>query len=736
MRLSLQRLSLANSVLVILLFVACVMVVLSRDSERIAHAASTECRVVLALDNSRSVGDDHWITYKNQVNSLFGFDAIKDFKDHGITDLRIAFWTFSHIDDGTNFNRYHYDYVREDGTDGNLQQQFQSYLNNSTKLDGGYTNYAQGFAYDVTGTNPLTMVPNSNSDIARIAHGNGDPDVIGLITDGAPNHPGTLDGNDSAISAAYQARQKYPNTKFFAGFINPNSDPIPILSRSINGSPTPPSPSNVGPIQITSGSSSLSAFLIEGIKRACGGTTTTPSGYSLVPSIQASPLQLDSGQSTSLELKVDNPSPNDKSNPTNWKVVRLTVPPSGNTTKLTNYGTPPYHDGGSCNWLQDQVTGVAKKTDIICEENIGMSSTQPQSFDQGYTPLKTYPSIMVSGDPGTQVCYVLVLAKPTQNATPVDRYSPGTCVTIREPKDPAFVQITGGDLRVGRNFSGTTGATGTEQVLARTILGSDSKTYGSWVEYGIIAPGPVNMIASLSDYSQGSRDSWSCKPERPNKLTFANTASTCGNFGNEDEVGYIPNVAGPFTEGTSQSISGSVPVPSNTGLYSSGGDLTITGGTVAKGKTVIIKALGTVTISGDIQYADGYSNIADIPQLVIVANNIVIGKNVNQVSAWLIANGTDGKISTCNDSGAGNIYMGNLSKGVCNSGQALKIDGPVMAKHLYLRRTFGAGSNGTPAEIINLPGTAYLWACSWADCENTHNGSLQTTFTTELPPYF
>jgi hypothetical protein len=89
-------------------------------------------------------------------------------------------------------------------------------------------------------------------------------------------------------------------------------------------------------------------------------------------------------------------------------------------------------------------------------------------------------------------------------------------------------------------------------------------------------------------------------------------------------------------------------------------------------------------------------------------------------------NADDGRVNTCN-------YAPNLTIADCN--QLLRIDGPIMAQHLRLRRTAGVGPGGAagdPAEIINLPADAYLWAQS----AGGNDGRALTTFTTELPPYF
>ena len=150
-----------------------------------------------------------------------------------------------------------------------------------------------------------------------------------------------------------------------------------------------------------------------------------------------------------------------------------------------------------------------------------------------------------------------------------------------------------------------------------------------------------------------------------------------------------------------------------------------------------------VTITSNIEYANGpFTNVSQIPQLVIIADNITIAAGVTRVDAWLIAKndttaagvsrGAYGAIATCDQqsgssgsngmaqwlatpNGSGTNYTASnnsrLTIGHCTS--QLRINGPVIASKLYLRRTAGSGpaaDSGTPAEIISLRPDAYLWA--------------------------
>jgi hypothetical protein len=152
---------------------------------------------------------------------------------------------------------------------------------------------------------------------------------------------------------------------------------------------------------------------------------------------------------------------------------------------------------------------------------------------------------------------------------------------------------------------------------------------------------------------------------------------------------------------------------------------------VPKGKWLIINASGaTVTIKDNIQYTDDVlSTAADIPQVIIIADQINIQGNVGRVDAWLVARGTHGTINTCSDVPIGN----KLTAGVCSN--ELLVNGPVISEKLYLYRTGGSGgatTAGVAAEKFNLRPDAYLWATEWM----ASSGRLQTVYSRELPPRF
>lgn len=161
------------------------------------------------------------------------------------------------------------------------------------------------------------------------------------------------------------------------------------------------------------------------------------------------------------------------------------------------------------------------------------------------------------------------------------------------------------------------------------------------------------------------------------------------------------------------------------------GNLTLNASTLGPNKTVILKVTGTVTIAGNQYYNPNnngakFKDASQLPQLVIIANKIIINNAVTNVDAWLVAKGTDGTVQTCEYTGAQTINT-------CNN--RLTVNGPIMANHLRLLRTAGSGitsASNEPAEVLNLRSDSYLWA----NARSVSSGRIQTVNTIELPPRF
>ncbi|MCL1839634.1 hypothetical protein FWF89_01355 [Candidatus Saccharibacteria bacterium] len=164
--------------------------------------------------------------------------------------------------------------------------------------------------------------------------------------------------------------------------------------------------------------------------------------------------------------------------------------------------------------------------------------------------------------------------------------------------------------------------------------------------------------------------------------------------------------------------------------------------------TTVYDISGTLTIDGNLVYGnvsgtgcipETYESIAQLPQYIIFAGDVIVTSRVTNIDAWLIVgkNGTgSGKINTCGriDVNSSNlISFSDLTSTICN--RTLTINGPVFANELILNRTAGAGIGSesiVPAEIFNLRADTFLWAYNQAQ----RFSQAVTTYTRELAPRY
>lgn len=423
---------------------------------------------------------------------------------------------------------------------------------------------------------------------------------------------------------------------------------------------------------------------------------------------------------TGLSASVRNDGPT-SSNPAQYQVVRFlvkggdgaTIGPAGNR----NLAWPP------CSSLLGM--GLFNQGSIDTSKCTSLASGTGTVFSVGTRPITVPPDDISSLNAvvGDLICY-MTFVQPYRHDSANTAYSRPFCLKLsKQPK----VQLWGGDVRSGGDVA-----------TSRTLVGS--ALHGSWAEYAILAR---NRIASASGGALSADSGGRTDPDynggsgrgHYNKITFANTSSPYGSYAS------IPQSAIPssslLTVPTSSplaSSSSSIADLSTGDRQWRAGNLTITGGTVS-GKSIIINSTGTVTISGDIAYAPGpYSSTRDLPQLIIKAKKIIINANVKNVDAWLIAQDSgNGYLSTCGDSFNPAVnWLANLNSTTCT--EQLRINGPIIADRLYLRRTHGGGrpDYGVPSEVLNLRPDASLWASGAA----SKSSLIKTKYLIELPPRF
>ncbi len=145
---------------------------------------------------------------------------------------------------------------------------------------------------------------------------------------------------------------------------------------------------------------------------------------------------------------------------------------------------------------------------------------------------------------------------------------------------------------------------------------------------------------------------------------------------------------------------------------------------------------------------------ANIPQVILIADEIVIGESVRNVDAWLIADNID----TCGVDWHNNAFNNTTNKiNVTNCNRQLQVNGPVITRNLKLNRTHGGGGNSlyiidypryygyigaeystnasnkrhlsSPAEIFTISPEVYFWTYA----EGTRFSQAATTYQRELP---
>ena len=437
-----------------------------------------------------------------------------------------------------------------------------------------------------------------------------------------------------------------------------------------------------------------------------------PKDYNLVPSVTTSVTSsVEAGSPISVNPLVTRTG-SAPSRDTAWQLSTFSVPPTGTIPSTgDNTNTPAQHYGNN-------TTSIATGSTVFSLT----ANRLPQS------------ALTVPDQPvGTRVCYALSV-RPYNHlvSTATWRHSVPVCLVIsKKPK----VQILGNDLVV-RTTAANVKSNIKTSFSIKTVDGS-LNTYGSWGEYGVLASGTIFGIGSGSGYAGGYPNAITCKA---NMLTFTNaTTGPCDTstaFGGYVASGTLGAISSRFpTSGTV--LTGAQTLGSLKGYYSAVTDISVSGGTeIAAKQWIVINApTSTVTITGNISYTTSrLTSATDIPQVVIIAKNIIVANSVENIDAWLMAVGTgvDGRINTCGTGGTV-TETSPLSSTVCD--KKLTVNGPILANKLILRRTAGAGvgvESGNPAEVFNLRPDAYLWLMA----RDQTAGRIQTVYTQELPPRF
>lgn len=699
-----------------LIFVALLVLVVALiglffdKTKTVAQTDDKICNVILIVDRSGSIGRQMDF-YKSQIQILFEGPPSPNERALGIYDanIKIGFWSFSHSND-TSSNLYNsprssYSSSTEASTS------FTDALYRLEPLNG--TDYVQAFGYK--GFTADSMVFNSSLDAdAKIA------DLIVLITDGGPNFPVNAtnntrlvtDPNDNryAISMAKQAliklSERYRGINAAAGAfifgqdLDVNNSGLSNLTDVIIGSW--PGPKKY--VFTANGIGELAAKLKSEIGLICPDIIG-PS-VDLIPDVKKAAddefVYGDTQKPFTYTVENRGVRPSEKADWSIWRSidggreVKKTFElekqfPSGNS-ELMSGGVP---------FTIDELPDYRRRVTICDRLEIIMRVNTPNQEVANDRECITFGGLM-----------------PT-------------------------MQVRGGDFYVGRHFATDQTKKTTSSIDGRVAMTLGDQRFRSWAEYGVFATGDVKSFASGAAFRSGSED-------EAHPLTFANADNTYGKFIDilQPNLWTIPNVVGTLLSGTYDDISLSASQPqldlkdvnsSTSAKYvSNSTSLTINNSKTNKqlneGAKILIYAPNTdVTINDHIKLSNTYLNIDSLPQLVIVAKNINIKPNVSEVNAWLIAQGSEsdgGKINTCKF---------DTSASECET-NPLRINGPIIARTLQAHRKYTqydrTAQKLEPAEVFNLPATAYLYLLNKKTADNNNNPLFETSWSVELPPYF
>lgn len=490
------------------------------------------------------------------------------------------------------------------------------------------------------------------------------------------------------VTWTHQAKNKGPNktTEDVKYWFKATDKKTLLKNTAVNGSTSFTSifdsidgkvPSDVNPGQYCRGTTAQSKSSSDaGSISSTEACVTVPYNYKLVPTVHIPSNEPTPGSVVTVQPKVKNEKPNSK--------------PATKSENVT--------------WkLNVAVNGGAKTSLATDNKQFGAGDNTLTSTDY------TLPAHLGFGD---KVCFSLHLSKSSYNgetgASGGAVESDPECVTIgKRPK----VQVLGGDVW----------ADGEINTNMNTL--ASGKFVGSWGEYGAIALGGITGFAtggvlgdqnSVCNYSLLSFTNKKCDNTTPQlgSYTFTPSSLDLNNFFN-----FTNNNAPNIDLGTL--IAGSYKITQNVTLTAS----------ASIDKQLVLSAEGyTVTIASDIKYADGAYPISGLPQIVIIAKNIKIDKNVKQVDAWLVA---DEVINTC--SAIEEIIGNTLDADICP--EQLTINGPVKTRKIQLHRTGGSNSSTdqwVPAETINFRPDAYLWAFN----EMNKGFSIKSTYIIDQPVRF
>ena len=398
--------------------------------------------------------------------------------------------------------------------------------------------------------------------------------------------------------------------------------------------------------------------------------------YDLDPSVSGT-AQINFGGTASFTYTVSKTGT--RTNSTDIATYEVIIP-SG-TVLPAGFGDPR-NDASCANYTY--VAGVT-----CAAVNDGLSS--PQIFTLNATTLGSSNISMGVRPAGTKVCRLLSVDSRDETGKPHNRFSNLSCTLIT--KSP-YIAITNSDAAAGGGLSPSC------STVVSGFRGSPATSFGSFGEYGLVPTGTVSNFGS-ADYVGAIAK----------QLTFANTP-TLGTYRAEHCIGdqiahYQPREAAA----TPLSSASPIAVNSLNGDYRVSGDIILSGGTLSANQHALIYAPGTtVTITGDIKYNPiAYVSFRQVPQLIVVANRIVVNNNVRELAGSYFAAGTATSIfNTCSEAGDTPNSNQNAIKADGQCQNPVVVNGSVSTAKIVVPRTSGGTGPGLAAEIFRLRPEAFL----------------------------
>ncbi|MCL2038343.1 hypothetical protein FWG86_00315 [Candidatus Saccharibacteria bacterium] len=393
----------------------------------------------------------------------------------------------------------------------------------------------------------------------------------------------------------------------------------------------------------------------------------------------------------------------------------------------------------------------------FCVSAAVMDDSSHTSGATGYVSGNGYTDTMRGEWKMTKPECVVVGKMPMANVIAGGLYSDGMiegAIFEKQPQPQTGITNSTSPCPVGTGSMCAFGSWGEYEVVSNSAV----YTFASGAALGVGAGGVPFGLTTATTLLSGNLMTGSCQIAL---LTFANsgcsptsTTAPLGNMGGADTAhGMARNIRHRYSnyndsytaaERAARGIQvvdgfggGSISNYNQRMNYlKSSGSITIEASTIQPGRTVVIDTPGTVTINGNITLSNGpYTDISQIPQVLIFAGSININSNVSQVDAWLLAglNGGSGSINTCaGASGVSSVAALDGSK--CTT--RLAVNGPVMASRVALHRTHGAGigmpASARPAEVFYLSPATYLWAYN----QSSNLSQAYLTYAREVAPRF